>query len=557
MKKPMFFSSPNGSIFNLMRVPCLLGIILLAAGALFNYTVEAQAKPIRGPVRQAEGVVQYRGVFQPYPGGATNEYTRVDELMFPELLLTFENNSVSGSASVSTSFNYMDKDWTAEGSIELNGTYDPETGVVEGSLDKIYKWRFPPDPGFHDNGVDVHYYGTFKSWFEDPTAKFSLEDAALNLNFSGMVASDRYYENDNHVFHSENEAGFLLIFVREAPDASDCTASVYGLDPLVPADVISPGAAYTDQEGTEVGILQERWFINGQETNSVAWDGNRTTVELQWTCLGHQAHSQTFEIAAYQPPPVTAEPVPGEPAPGGPVPGEPVPGEPASPGSPAGPGLADLVTGLGIGLIGLGGVAGLGGLLGLGIPILKAITAGPAAVAPVTPPAQVPAAPAYPYAQAPATPTNTPAPKPGKLDPSLKKPWELKINDLTGQRSGIQDKIQSTNDQIIRLTRLYKNNILKVIMKGGLETGQILFDGISGGTAEAPNIAIEIGKKALGDKVSNAAYQKHDTSQDGKTVVDLKNLIDTLKGQRDGLRNQVKDINREIKSIQEYIRNEF
>ncbi len=78
-----------------------------------------------------------------------------------------------------------------------------------------------------------------------------------------------------------------------------------------------------------------------------------------------------------------------------------------------------------------------------------------------------------------------------------------------------------------------------------------------GGTAEAPNIALEIGKKALGDKVSNAAYQKHDTSQDGKTVVDLKNLIDKLKGQRDDLRNQVKDINREIKSIQEYIRNEF
>jgi cell division septum initiation protein DivIVA len=53
------------------------------------------------------------------------------------------------------------------------------------------------------------------------------------------------------------------------------------------------------------------------------------------------------------------------------------------------------------------------------------------------------------------------------------------------------------------------------------------------------------------------SFQKHETSSDGKNVVEVKNLIDDLKAQREALRDQVKDINREIKSTQTYIRNEF
>jgi hypothetical protein len=475
-------------------------------------------------------VVQFRALADVH-SGYENEYTQVNDLMYPQLLISFENNSVSGYSSAETSFYFAGKDWTADGSMDLSGTYDPETGVVEGTFERIYKFRYPPDPGFYDNGVDLTYYGTFRSYYSDPEVKFSLADAKLDLDFEGSVASDRYYIDSDRVFHTENQAGFLINFVRETPYA-DCAPSVYGLDPLVPGDVISPGATYSAPDGTEMSIIQERWFINGQEASSEVWDGNRTTVELQWTCPNHQAHSQTFEIAAYQPPPASAEPVPGE---------------PASPGSPAGPGLADLFTGLGIGLLGLGGLTGLAGSLALGIPIVKAITAGPAVAAPVTPPAQAPATPD-------ANPPTLPS---GKLDPSLKKPWELKIKDLIGQRTNIQENIQAANDQIIRLTRLYKNNILKVIMKGGLEAGQILFGAATGGTSEAPNIAIEIGKKFLVDKAMDKAFQKHDTSQDGKTVVDLKSLIDDLKELREGLRNQVREINREIKGIQEHIRNEF
>ena len=536
MNKPKLRSCPNGSFFNLKRVLCLSGILLLAAGTALTYKMDAQASPLRAPARQAEGVVQFRAVPADYILNNDSQTNRVERVVIPQILLTFENNIVSASVSGSTSFDWYGNEWTADYSFELNGTYDPDAGIVTGTYDKVTKYSYPPDPGLHYNGEEDHYWGTFYSFNQnDPAAKFSLDDPTLDIQGPGKVSQVMYYDNQGPNPHGENEAALTFHFVRETPDASDCTASVYGLDPLVPGDVISPGASYMDQDGNDVSILGERWFFNGQDANSVVWDGNKVTVELQWTCLGHQAHSQTFEIVAYQPPPASVEPVAGQPDTG-----QPASGGPASPGSG---GLVNVFGGL---LVGLGGVAGLGGVLGLGIPLIKALTAAPAAAAAATPPAQAPAAPA-----------NPPAPKPGKLDPALRKPWDLKIDNLIDQRVGIQAQIQPINDQIIRLTRLYKNNILKVIMKGGLETGQILFDAATGGTSEAPNIAFEIGKKALGDKLSNKSYQKHDTSQDGKTVVDLKNLIDDLKAQREALRDQVREINREIKSIQTYIRNEF
>ncbi len=213
MKKPKFRSSPDGDIINLMRGPCLLGILLLAAGALFNITMEAQAKP----VRQGEETVQFRGVPAGYPPGQEKSaYALTDELLVQQLLLSFENNSASGYASVSTSFTISDRDWTAECSFDLEGTYDPETGVVEGTFNMDKKFRYPPFPGFHYNGEDLHYYGTFKSWYEDPAAKFSLADAKVDLFFTGTVARDMYYDNSDTVWHTEDPAGFLINFVREA-----------------------------------------------------------------------------------------------------------------------------------------------------------------------------------------------------------------------------------------------------------------------------------------------------------------------------------------------------
>jgi hypothetical protein len=365
-------------------------------------------------------------------------------------------------------------------------------------------------------------------------------DGGPNGNASGFnlhLVTGRYFQLTFREYTAQIQVDDPSIFdgwtdeePAETPEDSGtaCTPNVRGLDPQKPGDVISPGATYLSPDGSDVGVIQERWYINGQETNSLTWDGKQTTVELQWTCLDHKGYSQIFEIPAYQ-----AVQPPGQ-------------SDNQAPTTPAIPNSGDIFSGLGILLIGLGGVAGLGGAIGLGGSIIHTLTTGSTPAAAVTPPAQPAPLPANP-------PTRTP----GKLDPSLKKPWELKLNDLIDQRTKIQAKIQSTNQSIDKMTHLYKNNILKVIMKGGAETGQIIFDAVTGGGAEIPNLAIEIGKKSLNDKITDKIFQKHDSSQDGKKVVNLKDLIDQLKNQRDQMRNQVKDINHEIKGIQEHMQENF
>jgi hypothetical protein len=52
---------------------------------------------------------------------------------------------------------------------------------------------------------------------------------------------------------------------------TSCSPSVRGLSPSKPGDVISPGASYFDANGQQVGIIQERWFLNGVNTNSITW----------------------------------------------------------------------------------------------------------------------------------------------------------------------------------------------------------------------------------------------------------------------------------------------
>lgn len=307
-----------------------------------------------------------------------------------------------------------------------------------------------------------------------------------------------------------------------------CVPQVGGLNPAKPGDVISPSATFLDPAGKPVDIIQNRWYFNGQENSSIVWDGTKIMVELQWTCQDNKGYSQSFVIAPYQ--------------------------SPAQPSSEPPitlqiPSSDDITSGVGKFLIGLGGVIGLGGAIGLGAAIIQTIHAGAISSTTITSPA--PAIPPPPIPGGPSSQT------PGKLDPSLKQHWEVKIKDFIDQRTKIQEKILATNQQIEKLTRLYKNNILKVIMKGGLETGQIIFDAATGGTGEAPKIAVEISKKFVSDKATDAIYQKHDTSQDGKNVVDLKEAIDKLKSQRDQLRGQVKSINHEIEGIKQHIQANF
>ncbi|MHC1781353.1 MAG: hypothetical protein AB9891_01095 [Anaerolineaceae bacterium] len=149
-----------------------------------------------------------------------------------------------------------------------------------------------------------------------------------------------------------------------------------GLDNLKPGDVISPGASYVDAGGKEVGIIQERWYINGQETSSATWNGQRTVVELQYTCLDHKGASITMEIPAYQQPPAAP--------PGAQPPPDQAPIQPQPPDQPSSkqPGSSSLLTTvIGAGVLGVGAL-GLTALATFWITRILRIGAAPRAAAP-------------------------------------------------------------------------------------------------------------------------------------------------------------------------------
>lgn len=251
--------------------------------------------------------------------------------------------------------------------------------------------------------------------------------------------------------------------VPPTPTPSPCTPAVRGLGPQKPGDVISPGATYRDASGKEVGIIQERWYINGKETTSAIWDGKSVAVEHQWTCLDHTPHSQTHTIAAYQ----SAPPPPGQagasPTAGGseivdsPVPGLGNAGQVPGPAS-----LPQAVTGVVLpGLIAIG-VSILGGVLGSAPkpPVVPPAGAAPLppALPPVlpipTPPATVPfpAAPpvaggtvALPPAGPPST-AGTPA-KPAPASPEDKQKAKAEIRQKQEEAIKEHDKATAEGDR--------------------------------------------------------------------------------------------------------------
>ena len=335
------------------------------------------------------------------------------------------------------------------------------------------------------------------------------------------------------------------------PTAGGCMPTVRGLSPRKPGDVISPGATYTYENGKEVGIIQERWYFNGQETTSIVWDGQEVFVELQWTCLDNIGYYRTYEIPAFQTPPV-AQPgaqsmIPGLGGAGS------VPGPQSVPQGVIGVVLPGVIA---IGVSILGGISGGGGKP----PVPPSGTGGGPEKEPPAPPVAPGPVPEPPKPQAPPVPPpKPPSPPPAqpgkiKLDPSLKKPWEQKISDLNDELTKVRQEFKDTNSILQPTKRLHKKNILKVILKGGLETFTIIVDSSTGGGG---NIGKGIMDKWMQDQVTDKIFGKHDTSKDGKIVVDTQKAIDNMNKHLEDLKARAKAINKEISSIKKHIADNF
>ena len=66
-----------------------------------------------------------------------------------------------------------------------------------------------------------------------------------------------------------------------------CSPSVGNLSGLKPGDTLSPSVEFSDPDGNPIAPLSVVWYINGQQTSSITWDGKETTLELQYTCPDH------------------------------------------------------------------------------------------------------------------------------------------------------------------------------------------------------------------------------------------------------------------------------
>ena len=165
-------------------------------------------------------------------------------------------------------------------------------------------------------------------------------DATLDFE-KKYVACTGVMTYDAEVLIQNPGAPLSTVATPEPTPGLACSPIVSGLSPSKPGDRISPSAIYIDMNGKDVGVDQERWFINGQRTNSTVWDGKPVTVELEWTCLDKSSFSETYNIAAYQ----------GDPA--------------ASAGDPESKELKG-ITPLGIAAI-ASGILGVLGIIGVGI----------------------------------------------------------------------------------------------------------------------------------------------------------------------------------------------
>lgn len=348
----------------------------------------------------------------------------------------------------------------------------------------------------------------------------------------------------------------------ETPEVAgtSCSPTVRGLSPSKPGDVISPGASYSDANGNAVGIIQERWFLNGVNTTSIVWDGKQVKVELQYTCLDHIGYSREFTIPAYQviPGPDTTQPSP-----------------------PSGlPGAVEIAIGIGAIIIGIAGVTGVAGIaisqVIQGQPITPPAQP-PTAPAPpiqVAPPAQPPIAPAPPIQVAPPVqppiaptppiqvappvqpptaptppiqvepPVQPPAtPEPGEQPQPPKKKLttgeKARLIERRGQMESevdrLRDQWKQTRDAVDKLSRLKKKNLIKFIFKKGIEVN----DWIMTSPAEVIN-------KVIIDPAMEKLLGKHDTSQDGNIIVGINNRIQSLKAEMHRMADEVTHLRNEI-----------
>jgi len=383
-------------------------------------------------------------------------------------------------------------------SLQLNGTIQYD------------KWNFE---------IDDQGYPLFKDYLEETQTSGDSRQATFTV--TGEAPEMGMPETD-----TEEES----ILPTEITGPA-CQPQTHGLEPAKPGDVISPGAVYVDASGKEVGIIQERWFLNGINTTSITWDGQPVQVELQYTCLDHSAGSISSTIPAYQEPPAG-------PPPDGPSPAT---GPTGSTG--------------GIGPLGIAAIAGAAVTVvaGAGVSLGHALKSANKTPPASKPPARVPPSPApsatdvaapfrppleTPQTTAPREKIEPPRPRPAQLTPEENARLTGIRNEMEEEINQIKERWQQTRAAAKKLKTLKKKNLLKFLIKQGFDVGDWVM-----------NSPVDVINKVTVEPVMDKAFEKHDTSQDGSIIVKIHNRIESMEADMQQMVKEVKYLQGEINKI--------
>jgi len=441
---------------------------------------------------------------------------------------------------------------------DFSGTYDPSTQQISG------QYFLSLTTPISDLESEVYTLtGTFSGLIGNSgSVTLTLAGTILYEKWNGETDKDGFPLYENNLEESESssdsrQATFTItgdtsqsgISGSAAEDESNpptepagqaCSPQPYGIDPSKPGDVISPGAAYVDDNGKEVGIIQERWFLNGVNTNSIVWDGQQVQVELQYTCLDHKGHSVNFTISPYQAQPVN---LPGD--------EQTSASEQSAPTEGGGP--------LGIAAI-IAIVVGAFGAVGAGVGYaLKNKPGKPARPAPQvdvplpTPPTVTPAAPPT-RVTLPSTPMHSEPPlsEPDSFNNSQPPSHKLTPEEkdrLTNIREEMQAEVEQikirwsqTREASKKLKTFKKKNMMKFIIKKGLDVNEWIM-----------NSPVEVINKVVVDPVMETAFEKHDTSQDSNIIVQIHNRIISMETEMQQMMEEVKYLQTEISKINQIL----
>jgi len=144
--------------------------------------------------------------------------------------------------------------------------------------------------------------------------------------------------------------------------------------------------------------------------------------------------------------------------------------------------------------------------------------------------------------QASPEPIQPPAAQPASLTPREAARLGGIRSEMQAEIENIKDRWKDTRAAVEKLKTLKKKNMLKFLMKQGLEVNDWIV-----------NSPVEVINKVALDPVMEEVFEKHDTSQDDNIIVQIHNRIQGLEGEMQEMINEVRHLQTEIEKINQVI----